>query len=242
MISSFNLFALEQNSPRRKENFQNFEKMSLEKQISENKKKNDEDYDIYKYIDVKKDKNKKKFIHLSKDIPLSHRFAHLGLMYIGQWTTYLYTQEETIKEEGSFHNWHNNMTRIHMDKDSYDFNLIQHSIAGNYYYLYYRHWGYTKSAALLWSTMSVVLFEFTIETTTEQPSVQDIYQTPILGAVLGMGMETASNYLITKRCKILKVVGYMLNPFAIFPHSSYQYHSIPLVAKNFGGIGLAMTF
>ena len=194
------------------------------------------------YKEVKKDEQKLEFVHVDKEIPLSHRFAHLGLMYAGQWGVYSYTQRETIEEHGSIHSWYSNMTKMHMDKDSYDFNLIQHSYAGNLYYLYYRYWGYSKSSALLWSAMSGLLFEFAIETTTEKPSVQDIYQTPVLGAVMGIGMEIASNYLISREYKILKVLGYILNPFALLPYSSYQYRSIPIVRKNSGGIGLAITF
>ena len=44
--------------------------------------------------------------------------------------------------------------------------------------------------------ISSTLFEFTVEIYTEPAKVQDLYQTPILGSVLGVGLETLSLYLL----------------------------------------------
>jgi hypothetical protein len=39
------------------------------------------------------------------------------------------------------------------------------------------------------AAISSALFEFTVEVYTEPASVQDLYQTPILGSILGLGLE-----------------------------------------------------
>jgi len=185
----------------------------------------------------------KKFIHITRtDISLKEKLATTALLYAGQWGYYAASQRKTIAQEGSFKNWYNNMYKVHLDKDSYDYNIILHTLAGNYYYLYYRSRGYSKPITLLWSTISVLLFEFTIETTTERPSWQDIYQTPVLGFVLGVGFESLSTFLLNIDNPVASFFGYLLNPFAVFPFSYYEINAVPLLGTNYAGYGLLIRF
>lgn len=138
-------------------------------------------------------------------------------VYAAQWTYYLTAHDDEIKKYGSFKNWIKNPINPHYDRDSFEFNLIRHSIAGQYYYLFYRSRNYTPQNAFLWSFISTFAFEFTIETVTERPSYQDLYQTPVFGTVLGAGVEKLSNYLHSTDNWAGTVAGYILNPFTLLP-------------------------
>lgn len=149
-------------------------------------------------------------------------WQQLSLLYVGQWGFYLGSQMEAISEEGSFHNWYTNPGSPHFDKDFYDFNLVRHTMAGSLYYGYYRSFGTTRQRALALSTVSVLLFEFTVEVVTEPPSWQDIYQTPVLGALLGMGLEDLSLACLRSHRRPVRILGYALNPFVMVPGSAWR--------------------
>jgi len=138
-------------------------------------------------------------------------------VYAVQWTYYLIAHEDEIEKYGSFKNWKKNPINPHYDRDSFEYNLIRHTIAGQYYYLFYRSRNYSEQNAFLWSVISSFAFEFTIETVTERPSYQDLYQTPVFGTVLGVGVEKLSIYLHDTDTWIGDLVGYILNPFPLIP-------------------------
>ena len=188
-------------------------------------------------------KSEKKYQHVIRhDIPVSEQLLTLGFVYAIQWGYYVTFQNETIKDHGSFKNWYTNMYKPHFDYDSYDYNLILHTLTGTYYYLFFRSRGHTKAAALRWGMISQLLFEFTIETATERPSFQDMYQTPVFGAVVGMSLEYVSNTLLSTDSVIAHILGYLLNPFALFPFSSYETANVPIVAKSYFGYALSFRF
>ncbi len=163
-------------------------------------------------------------------------YGQIGVLYLGQWAYYLTGQHENMMENGSFHNWHSNMARPHFDKDSYEFNLVAHSLTGAGYYGYYRAYGNTLGRSLAMSITSSLLFEFTVETITERPSFQDMYQTPILGAVVGMTVEQLSLRCLSSSWAGVRGIGYLLNPFTLVPGSSWQVKFVPeLTAKSAGG-------
>jgi len=183
-----------------------------------------------------------------------HRAVHLGrtpaqqvpawqqvaLLYGGQWAYYLTFQGENVRKNGSFHNWYTNMPSPHFDKDSYDFNLIMHSGTGALYYGYYRAYGNSLGRSLALSTASVLLFEFTVESVTERPSFQDIYQTPILGALVGMSVEQLSLRCLSSSWKGVRGLGYLLNPYTMVPGSAWQVKLVPVVTPKSAGGHLAL--
>jgi hypothetical protein len=173
---------------------------------------------------------------------ISRPLSHLGLVYLGQWGFYAVNQYDNIRENGSFDNWYGNMASIHMDKDSYDYNLIKHTVAGNYYFLFYRSRGYSPLNSFFLSTVSVLLFEFTIETATEKPSIQDIYQTPVMGAVLGSGVDFLSLNLIRSRYSLARFFGYLLNPFRLFGSSGTHAKSAPHIGREYNGYQVSISF
>ncbi len=176
---------------------------------------------------------------IRKDITAGEKLLTLGIVYSVQWSYYLAFQWDTIQEHGSYKNYQN-IYRPHFDRDSYNYNMILHTLTGNYYYLFYRSRGHTKVDSLMWSAISQLLFEFTIEVITEPPSFQDIYQTPILGAVMGITLEYLSCKLLSTDYTAAHILGYILNPFALFPFSSYEAAALPQVSYNY--LGYAVTF
>lgn len=151
------------------------------------------------------------------DVSTKEKTINFGAVYLTQWAFYLYSQEETLRKEGSIRNWYTNPFKPHYDKDSFDYNIFKHSFVGNYYYLFYRSRGYTEKNAFFWSFMSSLAFEFTIETATEKPSYQDIYQTPVFGAVLGICFEKASLYFHSWNNWYGSALGYLMNPMTLIP-------------------------
>ena len=151
------------------------------------------------------------------NVSTQEKAINFGAVYLTQWAFYLYSQEDTLRKEGSIRNWYTNPFKPHYDKDSFDYNIFKHSFVGNYYYLFYRSRGYTEKNSFFWSFMSSLAFEFTIETATEKPSYQDIYQTPVFGAVLGIGFEKASQYFHSWDNWYGNALGYLLNPMTLIP-------------------------
>jgi hypothetical protein len=182
-----------------------------------------------------------KYVHQARaEISGTEKALTFGAVYVAQWSSYLLMQHSAITEKGSFENWRKYPFDPHFDRDGIGYNLIQHSIAGNYYYLFYRSRGYTRKTAVFWAVASSTAFEFTIETITERPSFQDLYQTPILGSLLGMGMESASLFFHSQGTWPYRVLGYLFNPFTLFPKSSYGFRAAPLIGK--AGKGAAVTW
>lgn len=173
----------------------------------------------------------------------SEKLLNFGVVYGAQWTYYLIGQREQLDDHGSFENWTKNPFSPHFDKDSFDYNIFAHSFTGNYYYLWYRSRGYTEQNAFIWSFLSSVAFEFTVETATERPSWQDLYQTPVFGSVLGMGMEKLSRYLHSKETWWGDTLGYIINPFTLIPQSEeHEVAFVPIVDKNFHGAALTYRY
>lgn len=166
--------------------------------------------------------------------------GNFGAVYLTQWSVYLVTQEETIRTHGSWDKFFDHMAKPTFDKDSFDYNILKHTLVGQYYYLFYRFRGYSKGDAFLWTFLSSLAFEFAVETYTEQPSIQDIYQTPIYGTLVGMLAEQASDYLHSRDSILLHGLAYILNPFTILTH--LDLHFSPRVDKDSVGLQAIWRF
>lgn len=145
---------------------------------------------------------------------------NFAAVYTLQWAYYLTFQRDDIDKYGSFDNWKNYPFQPHYDHDSFHYNLVRHTIAGQYYYLFYRSREYTQPQAFAWTALSSLAYEFTIETFTERPSYQDIFLTPLFGTTVGVGIENLSAWLHTTDTWIGHTLGYILNPFTLLPPTS----------------------
>lgn len=176
-------------------------------------------------------------------IPAKEKAINFGAVYAAQWSYYLVGQREIIDKEGSVKNWYGYMLRPHFDKDSFDYNIFKHTLTGNYYYLWYRSRGYEEGDSLVWSFLSSLAFEFTIETATERPSWQDMYQTPVFGTAMGFGVERLSLYFHSWDTWYGHTLGYLLNPFTLVPRSRHAHVTIaPIINKGTSGVYATYSF
>lgn len=178
---------------------------------------------------------------LREDISASEKAANFGFVYLAQWAVYVGTQHETIREHGSFENFRNNFFSPHFDRDRYEFNIVKHALAGQYYYLFYRSRGYGEVSAFWWTAVSSLAFEFAVESTTERPSYQDIFQTPAFGATLGVGTEKLSLHFHSLGGSA-RFLGYLFNPFTILPSSQYDLTIRPAFSRREWGVLVSLHF
>lgn len=169
-----------------------------------------------------------------EDIPLSDKLRNFSVIYVAQWAFYLVSQEETIREEGSFKNWYEYMVQPDFDKDSFEYNIYKHTFSGASYYLFYRAYGHDLKGAFVWTFFSSLAFEFTVETATEKPSFQDIYQTPVYGTILGIGLEKTSDYFHSLDTWYGNALAYLFNPMKILPNTKHNtnFSMMPIISND----------
>ncbi|MBI2520950.1 MAG: DUF3943 domain-containing protein [Bdellovibrio sp.] len=156
----------------------------------------------------------------------------LGIIYGLTWMLYPLTQPETVREKGSWVRYRHNFGQIVFDQDEPFWNWFVHPISGSQLFLYYRARGYSRSSALGLAFISSTLFEFTVEIYTEPASAQDLYQTPILGAVLGVGIEYTSLALLNSGNPLGIFFGHLINPCTLFPFFEEKTFLTPTVFQN----------
>lgn len=185
----------------------------------------------------------RKFVHIERaDIPVGQRMINFSVLYGIQWGAYVVTQHGAIRRHGSFENWTRYPFRPHFDLDGINFNIFGHTFSGQFYYQYYRARGYGEGASFLWAIISSTAFEFTIETVTERPSFQDLYQTPVFGTIVGAGLERASFFFHSMDVWPARVLGYILNPFTLIPGTSYGFIAAPIVQSQASGLAVSWKF
>lgn len=156
----------------------------------------------YTYIDRKHTKNES--------------LKHIAAIYGVTWAVYPLTQPDVVKNKGSWSNYKRNFGKLVFDKDEPFWNWFVHPISGSQLYLYYRANGYNRIDSLGMAFISSTLFEFTVEIYTEPASIQDLYQTPVIGSFLGVGLENLSLYLLNSGNAFGRFVGHVINPATLF--------------------------
>lgn len=100
-----------------------------------------------------------------------------------------------------------------MDKDEWAVNYIGHPLAGAMYYNALRSQGATRLQSFLFSTVQSTFWEYTIEAVAEQPSIQDLIVTPVVGSVIGELSHQATLRMKRRGFNTLeKVVVTLINP------------------------------
>jgi len=171
------------------------------------------------------------------------KLVNFAVPYMASWSFYLVDQNSIIKDHGSFENWFTNPTKPHFDRDSFDYNIFKHSLAGASFYLWFRSRGYEVQNAFIWTFLTSLAFEFTIETVTERPSYQDIYQTPVFGTVLGIGVEKLSRYFHSWDNWLGHGLGYITDPFTLIPQQKeIDLSVIPVIDANKQGLYITYRY
>ena len=141
----------------------------------------------------------------------------VAIVYGLTWVFYPLVQPKVFKVHDGISQYKNNFGKLVFDKDEPIWNFFVHPISGSQLFLLYRAQGYSRMGALGLTTISSTLFEVTVEILTEPASVQDLYMTPILGTVLGLGIETLSMSLLNSGTTAGKIVGHIINPATLLP-------------------------
>lgn len=158
-----------------------------------------------------------RYLYKEREHSTAENLKNIGIMYGLTWVVYPIFQPKILKGVGGLDNYKKNFGRIVFDKDEPIWNFFVHPLTGSQLYLLYRADGYTRMEAFGMTFVTSTLFEFTVEIFTEPASVQDLYQTPVLGTVFGLGIETISMYLLNTGTTFGKFVGHLINPATLLP-------------------------
>jgi hypothetical protein len=183
------------------------------------------------------------YSYIDREHTFNERLRQISFVYAASWALYPLTQPKVFKEQGSVNNYRRNFGKIVFDKDEPFWNWIIHPISGSQLYLLYRANGHSRSNALLMTFISSTLFEFTIEIYTEPASVQDLYQTPIWGSFIGVGLESLSMYLLNTGNNFGRFMGHLLNPSTLFNFYEGKVRISPMTDfKSNNGIFVTVDF
>jgi hypothetical protein len=89
------------------------------------------------------------------------------------------------KEEYSLAIWWDNVTHPTWDEDDFFINYVTHPYWGAAYYVRARERGYDNRQAFWYSVLLSTTYEFGAEALFEQPSIQDLIVTPVIGSWVG---------------------------------------------------------
>lgn len=182
------------------------------------------------------------YYYTDRDHTLKEDIKNVLFLYAWQWGVYVPTQFATIRDEGSWRNYRKNFMHFVFDQDEPIWNLAAHPMVGSLYYLTYRASGYSQFEALKMAFIQSAIFETTIEIITERPSIQDLYQTPILGSMLGFALERVSLYFLNTDNSFLKVLGHIMNPPTLFDFFEHKVQLVPYTDGKQASLQFGMSF
>jgi hypothetical protein len=115
-------------------------------------------------------------------------------------------------------NWKRTFTQPPvMDEDEAWLNYIAHPVIGSWYYNSVRSQNAKWWESFLWSLAQSTFWEYVIEGMAEQPSIQDLWITPVVGAALGEPIHQATMAMRRNGYNFAeKVTVTVLNPMFIF--------------------------
>jgi hypothetical protein len=105
---------------------------------------------------------------------------------------------EESKHNYDFQRWVDNVTHPQVDSDKDYINYVLHPYWGSAYFLDARGRGFGRWGSFLFSFFCSCLYEFGTEAFAEPVSVQDFFVTPMVGSLLGIGLEGAWSHLRAK--------------------------------------------
>lgn len=148
------------------------------------------------------------------------------------------------------------------DRDIPIFNYILHPYSGAAYFMAARSCGFNFWGSLLFSAaISTVCWEFGIEAFMERPSYQDIFITPLVGAVMGEGFFRAKRYLVANNYRLFgspvlgNIVAFLIDPVnevvglfggnparKVAKARQFEIRSMPVITSKSVGLNVAVTF
>lgn len=114
---------------------------------------------------------------------LAYQFSVIGLLYAAPESVSSWTDEQ--KEDYSLSAWWDNVNNPEWDSDAFYLNYMLHPYWGAAYFVRAKERGYSDSQAFWYSALLSSSYEFGAEALFEEPSIQDLVVTPMLGSLLG---------------------------------------------------------
>ena len=148
---------------------------------------------------------------------INENVRNIGLLYGLAWIVYPVFQPKVFRGAGGWSDYKSNFGKIVFDKDEPFWNFFVHPLTGSQLFLLFRADGYSRMESFGMTFITSSLFEFTVEILTEPASIQDLYQTPVLGSVLGLGIESLSLYALNSGSTFGKYFGHLINPATLMP-------------------------
>jgi hypothetical protein len=103
------------------------------------------------------------------------------------------------------------------DSDNPAINYLGHPYFGAQFYLSQRNYGESPLYSFIFSTLMSTGFEYFIESWSEQPSINDLIVTPVLGSILGEGIFLATQEMRKDGFTTAeKIVVTVINPMYVF--------------------------
>ena len=96
---------------------------------------------------------------------------------------------EAQKNEPRFRVWWDHVTNPKWDTDDLYINYVLHPYWGGTYFVRAKERGFNNREALMYSALLSTLYEFGVEAIFENPSIQDLFVTPIAGYYVGKYFE-----------------------------------------------------
>lgn len=123
---------------------------------------------------------------------LGYQWVTIGLLYAAPESVSGWTDEQ--KEGYDMSVWWDNVTSPQLDSDDFYINYILHPYWGASYFVRARERGYSDEQSFWYSVLLSSAYEIGAEALFEEPSIQDIFVTPIVGSLLGQYfMEVRGN-------------------------------------------------
>jgi len=114
---------------------------------------------------------------------VGYQFAAIGVLYAMSESVTGWSDEQ--KSEYSLSIWWDNVRHPSWDSDSHFINYVTHPYWGAAYFVRARERGYDERQASWYSAALSTTYEFGAEAIFEEPSIQDLIVTPVLGSLLG---------------------------------------------------------
>ena len=137
---------------------------------------------------------------------VGYQVVSLGLLYMAPESVSNWTPEK--KDSASFSKWWDNVSNPQWDSDAWWINYALHPYWGAGYFVRARLRGYDSTESFWYSVALSSVYEFGVEAIFEEPSIQDIFVTPALGAVLGSAFMNIREDIYAKQLTESGITGW----------------------------------
>jgi len=114
---------------------------------------------------------------------MGYQWVTIGVLYVASENVSNWTDEQ--KESRSLSKWWDNVTHPQIDSDDFYINYVLHPYWGAAYFVRAQERGYNDYQAFWYSAALSSAYEFGAEALFEEPSIQDLFVTPVFGSLLG---------------------------------------------------------